>query len=40
MFSQKANQVHFIKLNVLTHEFDTYKFGISNCPIKIFIYFF
>lgn len=33
----KNNQVHIIKLNVLAHEFAPYKFGISNCPIKIFI---
>ena len=36
---KQNNQVHIIKLNILAHEFAPYKFGVSNCPIKIFIYF-
>lgn len=35
---KQNNQVHIIKLNV-AREFAPYKFGVSNCPIKIFIYF-
>lgn len=37
---QQKNQVHIIELNVIALEFAPYKFGISNCPIKILIYFF
>lgn len=36
---KKQNNVHIIKLNVSAQEFAPYEFGISNCPIKIFIYF-
>lgn len=39
LLKQQNNQVHILKLNVLAHEFAPYKFSISNCPIKIFIYF-
>lgn len=36
---KKQDNVHTIKLNVSAHEFAPYEFGISNCLIKIFIYF-
>jgi len=39
LLQQQNNQVYIIKLNVVAREFAPYKFAVSNCPIKIFIYF-
>lgn len=36
---EQNNQVHGIKLNVFAHEFPTYKFGMLNCAVNIFVYF-
>lgn len=33
---QQNHQVRIIKLNVVARKIAPYKFGISNCPIKIF----